>query len=66
MQTRITEAYNVVKQLCDIPFIEDELKQQGYSNQEIPELVKQIIPDAYAALEKMRDLMKRLDNLKSK
>ena len=56
----------MVKQLCDIPFIEDELKRRGYNDQEIPELVKQISPEASAALEKMEDLMKRWDNLKSK
>ena len=56
----------MVKQLCDIPYIEDELKRLGYNNQEIPELVKQIVPDATAALDKMGDLWKRWNNLKSK
>lgn len=56
----------MVRQLCDIPTIENELKRRGYDDQEIPELVKQIAPEAYAALEKMEDLMKRWNNLKSK
>lgn len=66
MQTKLNEAYSMVKQLCDIPYIEDELKRLGYNDQEIPELVKQIVPDATAALDKMDDLWKRWNNLKSK
>lgn len=66
MRTRLNEAYSMVKQLCDIPSIEDELKQLGYTDQEIPELVKLIVPEATAALEKMGDLWKRWDSLKSK
>ena len=56
----------MVKELCDIPSIENELMRLGYSDQEIPELIKQIVPEASAALEKMNDLMKRWDNLKSR
>ena len=66
MQTKLNEAYSLVRQLCIIPSIEDELKRLGYTDQEIPELVKLIVPDATAALEKMDDLLKRWDNLKSK
>ena len=56
----------MIKQLCDKPSIEKELKRLGYSDQDIPELIKQLVPDAVAALDKMNDLLKRWDNLKSK
>ena len=66
MQTKLNEAYSLVRQLCHIPTIEDGLKQLGYTDQEIPELVKLIVPDATAALKKMDDLWKRWDKLKAK
>lgn len=66
MQTKLTEACSMIKQLCDKPSIEKELKRLGYSDQDIPELIKQLVPDAVAALDKMNDLLKRWDNLKSK
>ena len=61
---QLNEASNMVKALCNIPAIEDKLRQRGYSEQEIPELVKQIVPLASAALEDMKKLMERWDSLK--
>ena len=60
---KLEEAYRTVERLCDIPFIEDELRSLGYSDQEIPNLVKEIEPEASAALEKMKSLMARWDKL---
>lgn len=63
MRAKLNEAYSMVKQLCEIPSIQDELKRRGYNDQEIPELVNQIVPDATAALKKMHDLWQRWEKL---
>ena len=54
---------SIIGRLSNLPNMEKELIEQGYSEEKASEIIKELEPEATEALEKMKSLVKRWQEL---